>query len=155
MSEQESFEAEVARCFAFLVDSYDMDGPSYSERLLPGVSYDRPELSISIYLDSGDGAGVGISVSISLPVEREPGFANLADLVEAARFAPRHLVAGKAHTWAALCRTLADNALWVGRLMPLLLGPGAIDLISASKAQPLDRAGNPKRRPPNIKWKYV
>jgi hypothetical protein len=81
--------------------------------------------------------------------------AELPDLVEAAVFAPRHKVAWKAHTDEAARATLDDQALWLRRLMPLLVGRDGVDLIRRANVHPTDRVGNPKRRPRNIKWIYV
>jgi len=69
-------------------------------------------------------------------------------LVEAARFAPADHVAWKAHTVAAMQRTLDDNATWLSTLMPVLLAPHALDLAR-------DLTQRPFSRPPGIKWKYA
>jgi len=45
-------------------------------------------------------------------------------------------------------RTLDDNATWLSRLMPVLLGLHALDLAR-------DLTQRPFRRPPRIKWKYT
>jgi hypothetical protein len=146
------FLTEVDRRFAFL-ESYGLAGPeSVANSAL--VRYTTSELIVSIYHghDPHDHAGRRIDVSVRpMNVYR----AELPDLVEAAAFAPRHKVAWKAHTDEAARATLADQALWLRRLMPLLVGPDGIDLIRRANAHPTDRAGNPKRRPPNIKWIYA
>jgi hypothetical protein len=156
MARQEpvSFEAEVHRHFGFLVDSYGMTGPDYSELLLPGVRYERPELRIWVFRQSGDGAGTSIDVDVVLPGRDWPAKAALRDLVEAAGFAPRHRVSWKAHTPEAARRTLDDNATWLRRLMPLLLGPDVEPLVRNANERPVDRAGNPKKRRPDTKWKF-
>lgn len=148
------FETEVRRRFQFLVDNYGMADPKYSELLLPAVRYERPELRISVFLEAGDGAGTRVLVKICLPSRDRPGSANLPDLVEAAVFAPRHRVAWKAHTPDAARNTLDQNATWLRRLMPLLLGPDGEELVRKANERPLDRAGNPKPRRPGINWKY-
>jgi hypothetical protein len=50
--------------------------------------------------------------------------------------------------------TLDDNATWLRRLMPLLHAPDVVDLFQSANRHETDRAGNPKRRPPSIRWKY-
>jgi len=45
-------------------------------------------------------------------------------------------------------RSLDDNATWLSRLMPVLVGPEVLDLARKT-------AGRPMRRPPNAKWKYA
>jgi hypothetical protein len=55
----------------------------------------------------------------------------------------------------AVRHTLDQNAMWLRRLMPLLLGPDREELVRKANEHPLDRAGNPKRRPPGITWKYA
>ena len=117
------------------------------------VRYVTSELVVAIYLghEPRDHAGQRIDVSLR-PVGAYE--AELPDLVEAAGFAPRHKVAWKGHTHEAALVTLDDQALWLRRLMPLLVGPDGVDLIRRSNAHPTDRAGNPKRRPRNIKWVY-
>jgi hypothetical protein len=151
-----SFRAEVTQRFQFLIDQHGLDGPDYSELLLPSVTYRDTGLMISIHLhnDTHDSAGEKISVSIWLNTADGSAHADLDDLVEAAVFAPRHRVASKAHTGDAVRDTLDDNATWVRRLMPILRGPGALDAIRSANRQEVDKAGNPKRRPRNIKWKY-
>jgi hypothetical protein len=142
------FVAEVGQRFQFLVDLYGMEGPEGSERLLPAVHYRRPELFVGVYLDSGrDMPGRRIEVSVSMEAARMYR-APLPGLVEAAGVAPAHLVGWKAHTVAAMQRSLDDNATWLSRLMPVLVGPYVLDL--AGKA-----AGRPRRRPRNAKWKYA
>jgi hypothetical protein len=69
-------------------------------------------------------------------------------------FAPRHRVAWKAHTPAAVRHTLEQNAVWLRRLMPLLLNPDRDDLISQAGHRRVDRAGNPIPRRRGIAWKY-
>jgi hypothetical protein len=150
-----SLETEVGQRFQFLTDVYGMDGPAYTERLLPAVHYRRPDLFVSVVLDQGDGAGMRILVSVSLKTERGFLTANVPDLVEAAAFAPRHQVGWKAHNAAAMLRSLDDNAIWLKRLAPALFGPQSHDLVRAANERPKDKTGNPKRRPPNIKWKYA
>jgi hypothetical protein len=151
-----SFRAEVAPRFQFLIDQHGFDGPEYSELLLPAVKYQRPGMLVWIFLndDTRDGAGTSISVLISLTTADGSTKADLEDLVEAAVFAPRHRVARKAHTGAAMRDTLDDNATWVRRLMPLLHAPDVVDLFQSANRYETDRAGNPKRRRPNIRWKY-
>ena len=56
---------------------------------------------------------------------------------------------------AAMLHSLDDNVTWLRRLMPALLGPEGLDLARKAKERPKDKAGNPKRRPPNIKWEYA
>ena len=117
------------------------------------VQYVASELAVEIYYghDPRDHAGRHIDVSLRpVGVYR----ARLSDVVEAAEFAPRHKVAWKAHTDEAARATLDDQAVWLRRLMPLLVGPDGVDLIRRANAHPTDRAGNPKRRPRNIKWVY-
>lgn len=117
------------------------------------VRYVRSELVVTIYFghEPRDHAGQRIDVSVRpVGVYR----AELADLVEAARFAPRHKVAWKAHTREAALATIDDQALWLRRLMPLLVGPDGVDLIRRANAHLTDRGGNPKRRPRNIEWVY-
>lgn len=147
--EPEDFVAEAGRRFQFLVDLYGMEGPECSNHLLPSVFYRRPELSVSSFLNQGDGAGRRITVSVSVKTEHGSVRAGLPGLVEAAVFAPGRHVGWKAHNMAAMQRTLDDNAAWLSKLMPALLGrPEGPDL--AGKA--IER---PKRRPPGIKWKYT
>jgi hypothetical protein len=122
------FVAEVGQRFQFLVDLYGMEGPESSNLLLPSVSYRRPGLSVVAFLDQGhDVPGRSISVSVSLKAARISR-AGLPGLVEVAGFAPAHDVGWKAHTVAAMQRTLDDNAIWLSRLMPVLLGPEVLDL---------------------------
>ncbi|WP_326556575.1 hypothetical protein [Micromonospora sp. NBC_01796] len=149
------FETEVRRRFQFLVDAYHTAEPEYSELLLPGVLYKRPDLWVWVFLESGDGAGTSISVSVDLLRRDWPAKAELPDLVEAAEFAPRHLVTRKAHTPQAVRDTLDQSAIWLRRLMPLLLSPDAEALVRRATRHPLNRAGNPKPRNPNTKWKYA
>jgi hypothetical protein len=146
------FLSEVGRRFAFLVENYGMAGPDGGVRSSL-VLYVTSELVVAIYYghDPHDHAGQRIDVSIG-PVNVYR--AELPDLVEAAVFAPRHKVAWKAHTAEAARATLDDQAVWLRRLMPLLVGPDGVDLIRGANAHPTDRAGNPKRRPRNIKWIY-
>ena len=149
------FRAEVQRCFRFLVVTYEMSNPEYSEVLLPAVHYHHANLLVQVVLQSGDGAGTQIAVGVSLPNRNWPASADLPDLVEAAAFAPRHLVLGKAHTPDAARTTLETNAIWLDRLMPLLLTSDADALVRKANEHQLDRAGNPKRRQPGIDWKYA
>jgi hypothetical protein len=147
------FLSEVDRRFAFLVESYGFAAPD-GDASSALVRYVTSELIVSIYYghDPHDHAGRRIDVSVS-PVNVYR--AELPDLVEAAVFAPRHKVGWKAHTDEAAQATLDDQALWLRRLMPLLVGPDGPDLIRRANACPTDRAGNPKRRPHNIKWIYA
>lgn len=117
------------------------------------VRYVTPELVVTIHFghEPRDHAGQRIDVYLT-PVGVYRG--ELADLVEAARFAPRHKVAWKAHTREAALVTLDNQALWLRRLMPLLVGPDGVDLVRRANAHSTDRAGNPKRRPRDIKWVY-
>ncbi|SRR6266498_570111 len=151
-----SFRTEVTQAFQFLVDQRGLDGPSYSELLLPAVRYRGAGLTISIYFhdDTRDGAGKRISVSISLETANGSAKAELDELVEAAVFAPRHRVDWKAHTADAMRSTLDDDAKWVRRPMPILQAPDALDTIRNANRHETDKAGNTKRRPRNIKWKY-
>ena len=143
----ERFAAEVSHRFGFLIDRYDMAGPESSDLALPGVFYRCPELLIAVFLDkSRDQPGRRIEVKVSLPTASVHH--TVPALVEAARFAPAHYVAWQAHTAAAMLHTLDDNAVWLSRLMPVLLGPEALDLAR-------NLAARPKRRPPGIKWKYA
>jgi hypothetical protein len=150
------FSTEVQRSFQFLVASYDMSDPEYSEFLLPSVHYERQDLRVQVVLQSPsrDAAGTRIVVGVSLPNRDWPARADLPDLVEAASFAPRHLVPGKAHTPDAARTTLEANATWLDRLMPLL-GSDADALITMATEHHVDRAGNPKRRQPGADWKYA
>jgi hypothetical protein len=150
-----SLESEVGQRFQFLVDVYGMEGPAYTERLLPAVHYRRPELFVSVVLDQGDGAGRRILASVSLKTECGFLTANVPDLVEAAAFAPRHRVGWKAHNAAAMLHSLDDNAIWLKRLVSALFGPQSLDLVRKANERPKDMAGNPKRRPPSIKWEYA
>jgi hypothetical protein len=152
-TEPYDFASEVRRHFQFLVDEYDMAGPEYSELLLPAVYYERPELRIGVFLEHGDGA-TRLLVNIDLPEADWRASADLPDLVEAAVFAPRHQVPGRVHTSEILHDTLDQNATWLRRLLPLLLGPDGEALLRKANERPVDRAGNPKRRPPGIRWKY-
>jgi hypothetical protein len=142
---------EIGRRFAFLVDDYGMVGPETGSSSL--VRYVTPELDVVIYYgnDRHDRAGRRIDVSIA-PVNVYR--AGLPDLVEAAVFAPRHRVAWKAHTKGAIQATLDDQAMWLRRLMPMLVGPDGVDLVRRANANSTDRAGNPKRRRRSIKWIY-
>ena len=151
-----SFPKEVMERFQFLVDDHGLEGPDYSELLLPSVSYGGTGLRIGTYFhdDSRESAGRTISVSISLDTERGAVHADLAELVGAVTFALRHRVAWKAHTADAMRSTLDDNATWVRRLLPILQAPDALDTVRNSARHPTDKAGNPKRRRPDIKWKY-
>jgi hypothetical protein len=142
------FVTEVGQRFQFLVDLYGMAGPECSNHLLPSVFYRRPELSVSAFLNQGDGAGRRITVSVSVKTGHGSAGAELPGLVEAAGFAPGHHVGWKAHTVAAMRRSLDDNAIWLSRLMPELLGPDGLDLARKTMERP-------KRRPPHIKWKYA
>lgn len=146
------FLSEVGRRFDFLVESYGMAGPEGGANSTL-VRYVTSELVVAIYCghDPHDHAGQRIDVSVD-PVNVYR--AELPDLVEAAVFAPRHKVAWKAHTDEAARATLDDQALWLRRLMPLLVGLDGVDLIRRANAHTTDRAGNPKRRPRNIKWVY-
>jgi hypothetical protein len=148
------FKTEVQRSFQFLVATYGMSDPEYSEFLLPAVDYQRPDLQVQVVLQSRDGSGTQITVGASLPNRNWPARADLPDLVEAAVFAPRHLVPAKAHTPDAARATLEANATWLYRLMPLLLGSDADALMRKANEHQVDRAGNPKKRPPGIDWKY-
>jgi hypothetical protein len=38
--------------------------------------------------------------------------------------------------------------------MPLLLGPDVEALVRKANERPVDRAGNPKKRRPDVKWKF-
>jgi len=151
-----SFPAETAQRFQFLVDEYGLAGPDYDEVLLPSTTYRGTGLMISIHfhVDPHDSAGAQISVSVQLSTPEGPAHADLAPLVEAAVFAPRHRVATKAHTAEAMRATLDDNATWIRRLWPVLAGPDALDTIRHANRWETDRAGNPKRRPKNVTWKY-
>jgi hypothetical protein len=151
-----SFPKEVMERFQFLVDDHGLMGPDYSELLLPSVSYGGTGLRIGIYFQSNsrDGAGRTISVSISLDTERGAVHADLAELVEALTFAPRHRVAWKAHNADAMRSTLDDTATWLRRLLPILQTPDVLDTVRNFDRHPTDKAGNPKRRRPDIKWKY-
>jgi hypothetical protein len=125
-----TFAAEVGQRFQFLVHLYGMEGPEGRDLLLRSVFYRRPGLSVAVFLDHGrDTPGRRILVSVSLEAAHIYRAA-LPGLVEAAGFAPAHRVGWKAHTVAAMQRTLDDNAIWLGRLMPVLLGPEALDLTS-------------------------
>lgn len=146
------FASEVGRRFAFLVQTYGMAGPE-SAAGSPMVRYGKPELAVAIYYshDPHDHAGQRIDLSVN-PVDMYR--ADLPDLVEAAVFAPRHKVAWKAHTIEAAQATLDNQALWLQRLMPWLLGPDGNDLVRRANEQPTDRSGNPKRRPRDVTWVY-
>jgi hypothetical protein len=142
------FAAEVSQRFQFLVDAYGMDGPETNGHFFTGVFYRCPKLRVAVFLDESrdqPGRRIEVTVSLTSPVLYRTG---LPGLVEAARFAPAHHVAWKAHTVAAMQQTLDDNSNWLSRLMPVLLGPEALEL-----ARSLTR--RPKRRPPGIKWKYA
>jgi hypothetical protein len=147
------FASEVGRRFAFLVDAHGMRGPESRSGLSSTVRYEHADMSVRVHMlaDSHDGAGHRISVAIA-PVDMYP--AELPDLVEAALFAPRHKVAWKAHTIEAARATLDANALWLVRLMPLLVRPEGRELVRRANEHPTDRAGNPKRRPSNTHWVY-
>ena len=54
----------------------------------------------------------------------------------------------RAHTVAAMQRTLYDNALWLRRLMPALVGPDGPDLLRKALEPP-------RRRAPNTRWQYA
>ncbi|MDI6104064.1 hypothetical protein QLQ12_36285 [Actinoplanes sp. NEAU-A12] len=151
-----SFRAEVTQRFQFLVDEYGLDGPDYSEVLLPSATYSGAGLAISIFLqdDTRDGAGRRISVRVQLDTDEGPVQADLDELVEAAVFAPRHTVGSKAHTGEAVRATLDDNAQWIRRLWPILRGPEALDTLRTATRFETDKGGNPKRRAKGIKWKY-
>lgn len=151
-----SFRTEVEDRFRFLVDEHGVDGPEYSELLLPSVQYSRAALRIGVFLhdDTRDGAGTTISVMVSFDSDGGNVKADLDELVEAAVFAPRHRVASKAHTGDAVRATLDDNARWLRRLWPLLQGPDAVEMVRSAGRTATDRAGNPKRRAQNIAWKY-
>ncbi|MEV4513597.1 hypothetical protein AB0K00_32095 [Dactylosporangium sp. NPDC049525] len=146
------FLGEVGRRFAFLVETYGMAGPE-GDANSSLVQYVTTELVVAIHYghDPHDHAGQRIDVSVS-PVNVYR--AELPDLVEAAVFAPRHKVAWKAHTDDAARATLDEQALWLRRLMPLLVESDGVDLIRRANARPTDRAGNPQRRSRNIKWTY-
>jgi hypothetical protein len=119
------FAAEVSQRFEFLIDQYGMEGPESSDLLLPGVFYRHPELLVAVFLNQGrDQPGRRIEVVVSLAAAQLSGAA-LPGLVEAAGFAPAHHVAWKAHTVAAMQHALGNNATWLSRLMPVLLGPEA------------------------------
>jgi hypothetical protein len=142
------FGTEVGQRFQFLVDLHGMEGPECSDHLLPSVFYRRPGLSVSTFLNQGDGAGRRITISVSVKMGQGSVRAELPALVGAAGFAPGHLVGWKAHNVAAMQRSLNSNAIWLRRLMPEFLGPDGLDL--ARKA-----VERPKRRQPNVKWKYA
>jgi hypothetical protein len=115
---------------------------------LAGVFYRCPELRVAVFLDeSRDQPGRRIEVTVSL-TSAALNRTRLPGLVEAARFAPAHHVGWNPHTVAAMQQTLDDNANWLSRLMPVLLGPEALEL-----ARNLTR--RPRRRPPGLKWKYA
>jgi hypothetical protein len=142
------FAAEVSQRFQFLVDAYGMDGPETNDLFFPGVFYRCPELRVAVFLDeSRDQPGRRIEVTVSL-TSAALNRTRLPGLVEAARFAPAHHVGWNPHTVAAMQQTLDDNANWLSRLMPVLLGPEALEL-----ARNLTR--RPRRRPPGLKWKYA
>ena len=125
-----------------------MKGPQSSELVLPGVFYRWPELVIAVFLnESRDQPGRRIEVQLSLTAASLYR-AGLPGLVEAARFAPAHHVAWKAHTLAAMQHSLDDNAAWLSRLMPVLLGPEVLDLAR-------NLSTRPKRRSTRIRWKYA
>jgi hypothetical protein len=151
-----SFHAEVTQRFQFLVDQHGLDGPIGSDWLLPSVAYSGAGLSIWVYFhhDTHDSAGRRISVAVHLDTGNARVKADLDDLVESAVFAPCHRVASKAHTGDALRATLDDNAMWIRRLWPILRQPEAIELFRDANRFELDKGGNPKRRPKNIRWKY-
>jgi hypothetical protein len=151
-----SFQTEVVRRFQFLVDHHGLDGPEFSEQLVTAVWYRDPGLQIGIFLqnDSRDGAGTTIATSISLNTGYGLASANLDQLVEAVAFAPRHRVAWKAHTADAMRNTLDDNAIWVRRLMPILRGPDALERMRNATQHVTDKAGNPKKRRSDIRWRY-
>lgn len=151
-----SFRAEVEQRFCFLVDQYGFDEPEYSDNLLQMVSYHDEGSRISILLsdDTRDSAGKLISVSLRLHTAQGEAKAELAELVEAVAFAPRHRVARKAHTGDAMRATLDDNAVWLRRVSGILKGPDALDAMRKATSQERDSKGNPKRRPEKIRWKY-
>ena len=142
-----SFVAEVSGRFQFLVDVYGMTGPESRNDLLP-VTYRLPELSVSAVLDYGDGPGRRVTVTASAKTGTGWVRAAVPGLVEAALFAPRHHVGWRAHTVAAMQRTLDDNALWLRRLTPALVGPGRPDLLRKALEPP-------RRRAPNTRWQYA
>jgi hypothetical protein len=151
-----SFRAEVELRFQFLVDQYGLDGPEYSELLLQSVLYSGSGWRTWVFLhdDARDGAGTTISVMVSVDNDEGNVKADLSDLVEAAVLAPRHRVASKAHSGDAVRATLDDHAMWLRRLWPLLQEPDAFEMVRSAGRTATDRAGNPKRRPKNIKWRY-
>ncbi|MBE1491311.1 hypothetical protein [Plantactinospora soyae] len=149
------FETEVRQCFQFLVDDYGMPEPTYTEDLFPVVWYERPDLLVSVSWEQVPRDSAGIVVSADLLIPDRHCRADLPDLVEAAVFAPRHKVPWESYGAEVVRRTLEHNAMWLRRLMPLLLGPDREELVRKANDRPLDRAGNPKRRPPGIHWRYA
>ena len=142
------FVTEVSGRFQFLVDVYGMTGPESRNDLLPHVTYRLPELSVSAVLDYGDGPGRRVKVTASAKTGTGWVRAAVPGLVEAALFAPRHHVGWRAHTVAAMQRTLDDNAIWLRRLMPALVGPDGPDLLRKALEPP-------RRRAPNTRWQYA
>ena len=146
--ESARFATEVSQRFEFLIDRYDMDAPESNDLVLPGVFYRCPGLLIAVFLnESRDQPGRRIEVKVSLTAASLYR-AGLPGLVEAAQFAPAHHVAWKAHTVAAMQHALDDNASWLSRLTPVLLGQEALELARNLPARP-------KRRSTRIKWKYA
>jgi hypothetical protein len=147
------FLVEARQRFRFLVTDFGMVQRDWSGSEITGLQslfYQKPGLMFGVHHEIGDGAA-RISVSISEP---DRPAVDLSDVVEAAHFAPRYKVIGKAHSVEAILASLDDQSLWLRRLMPLLTGDGAAQLLETARAHPVDRAGNPRRRASNIVWRY-
>jgi hypothetical protein len=145
-SEPIRFSDEAMAAFRFLVDEHGFGEPAYHDRLIPAVTYHRPGLRVAVFWHGDHRDADGYRISVTVSAEPGPLRAELDRLVEAAVLAPRHRVAHRAHKVSALRASLADNALWLGRLLPMLRDPAATDLFREAETN--------RRRPRNTAWRY-
>jgi hypothetical protein len=139
--------AEVRPRFMFLVTEHGYAGPT--PIATPNIlRYTSPEWVIQIR--GADPPRKPVTGRIEVSVDHGPdtssvGSVDLADLVAAAKLAPRHAVAWKAHTVEAARLTLDDNARWLRQLLPRLTTEWLMEVYDAAIANGAQRPRPPHR----------
>jgi hypothetical protein len=130
-----SFEAEVERAFRFLIDEYDLAGPSPIDQT--GLSYSGPNVSYTIVLDASSHT---VTTSIARDLAGVRLLADLPALVFGAALGSSSAVPCGARSFAELRASVAAQANYVRRLQPYLTPLNVLPLMRAAHARELRSA---------------
>ncbi|GLI00447.1 hypothetical protein [Phytohabitans aurantiacus] len=126
------FPAETERALRFLVDDYELNGPEYTDIVLPAIAFMGSGVRYRVMLDLSDQV---VLVHVEIDAGSGTLVAHLEDVVVKAGLAKPGIMSDRVHNLSTLHRALDSRAAYIRSLHPLLVGGAAIELMRKAGAR--------------------